>query len=49
MREFIISELVKEVLGPRNGTHERMNGNPRDEYITGILAPYGAEAERNLK
>lgn len=40
-REFMVIELVKEVLGPRNGPHELLplNQDPRDEYITGVLVP----------
>lgn len=47
-RDHILISLVKEVLGPRNGSNEIMpeTQNPRDEYITGVLAPY--EAPRPL-
>jgi len=40
-REIILIALVKEVLGPRNGNNEILpaDQNPRDEFITGILAP----------
>lgn len=40
-REHILIALVKEVLGPRNGHNEILpeSQNPRDEYITGVLAP----------
>jgi len=38
-----VSELVKEVLGPRGGMREVMIGSPLSEYVTGVLAPlYGA-------
>jgi hypothetical protein len=40
-RNYILIDLVKEVLGPRLGPHEVLldTQNPRDEYITGVLAP----------
>ncbi len=40
-RDQILIELVKEVLGPRSGPYEILpdNQDPREEYITGILAP----------
>jgi hypothetical protein len=40
-RDQLVIDLVKEVLGPRNGPHETLpsNQDPRDEYITGVLAP----------
>ena len=42
MRELFVTELVKDLLGPRNGPHEVMNDSPLSEYITGVLAPEGA-------
>ncbi|MBA3531989.1 MAG: helicase [Ardenticatenales bacterium] len=47
-RDHILIDLVKEVLGPRSGNHEILSEaeNPRDEYITGVLAP--AKAPRSL-
>jgi len=39
MREKLVVELVKEVLGPRKGPREILNDNPLNEYITGVLAP----------
>lgn len=40
-RDQMLTALVKEVLGPRHGSHEVLpeNQDPRDEYITGVLAP----------
>jgi hypothetical protein len=40
-RNHIVNALIKEVLGPRDGLHELLpsNQDPRDEYITGVLAP----------
>jgi hypothetical protein len=40
-RDDILAALVKEVLGPRKGANEVLprNQDPRDEYISGILAP----------
>ncbi len=39
MREVFVSELAKEVLGPRGGPHEVLTESPLGEYITGVLAP----------
>jgi Helicase conserved C-terminal domain len=43
-RNYIVSALIKEVLGPRDGSNELLplNQDPRDEYITGVLAPTSA-------
>ncbi|MDY0130426.1 MAG: DNA/RNA helicase, partial [Methanosarcina vacuolata] len=40
MREKYIEELIKEVLGPRNGSEETIIGaDPYTEYITGVIIP----------
>lgn len=39
MREKLVVELVKEVLGPRNGPREVLDSSPLGEYVTGVLAP----------
>lgn len=39
MREIFVTELVKEVLGPRFGIHETLTESPLNEYITGVLTP----------
>ena len=44
MRGILLSELVKDVLGPRNGPYEQMDDTPFSEYITGVLSPRDAEA-----
>src|SRR5678815_520422 len=43
-RDYIVNALIKEVLGPRAGSRELLplNQDPRDEYITGVLAPRSA-------
>ena len=43
MRELFVTELVKEILGPRNGSNEIMECSPLSEYITGVLAPVEGE------
>lgn len=43
MRELFVTELVKEVLGPRNGIEEIVEYSPLYEYITGILSPYSTD------
>ncbi len=42
MRDVLVSDLVESLLGPRGGPEEEMKGNPRTEYITGILSPVGS-------
>ncbi|AGK61346.1 hypothetical protein Asulf_01355 [Archaeoglobus sulfaticallidus PM70-1] len=39
MREVLIEELIKEILGPRNGPEEEMHWNPYKEYLTGVIEP----------
>ena len=40
MREILVSDLVKEILGPRgNGNLDIMENDPYDEFITGMLVP----------
>ena len=39
MREVFVAELVKEVLGPRQGVREVLVDSPLGEYIAGVLAP----------
>ena len=45
LRADLISELVKEVLGPRNGSEEVFEGDPLDEYLTGVLSPISSKRE----
>jgi len=49
MRERIVSELVKEVLGPRFGSEEILEASPLAEYITGILAPVNAGIDKEAE
>ena len=46
MRELLVSDLVRDILGPRNGAHETIHGSPLSEYITGILSPRCYAPER---
>ena len=39
MREVFVTELVKNILGPRDGITELIPTDPLGEYITGVLAP----------
>lgn len=48
MREVFVTELVKEVLGPRYGLHEEMDKSPLSEYITGVLAPIINNSAREI-
>src|SRR5947209_2556127 len=40
-RDYLVIDLVKDVLGPRDGPVEHLpaDRDPRNEYITGVLAP----------
>jgi hypothetical protein len=44
LRSELLAELVREVLGPRNGPFEEMEASPLDEYLTGVLQPAGVRA-----
>jgi len=39
MRELFVSDLIREVLGPREGIDEIIDKSPLNEYVTGVLAP----------
>jgi hypothetical protein len=39
MREYLITELVRNILGPSGGCREVLDISPLDKYITGVLAP----------
>ena len=41
MREIMVSSLIKDLLGPRNGIHEEFDTTyePINEFTTGILSP----------
>ena len=45
MREVLVCDLVKNLLGPRGGPREVLAGKPLSEYITGMLAPAGTETD----
>ena len=40
-RDLMVMELVKDVLGPRDGPREKMTNSPLLEYLTGVLSPLG--------
>lgn len=44
MRERFVTDLVRDLLGPRNGPWEVLSTSPLTEYITGVLAPATARA-----
>ncbi len=56
MRELFVTELIKNVLGPRGGIHEELDNakhKPIVEYVCGILGPIkdldeNEEAETSL-
>lgn len=47
VRDELLTALVREVLGPRDGPHETLPGDhdPRQEYITGVLEPRNARSQ----
>lgn len=50
-RDHLVIDLVKELLGPRNGAYEHLpeTGDPRNEYITGVLSPEVRERIADLE
>ena len=48
MREVLVSDLVRNLLGPRNGPDEVIDGSPVAEYITGVLAPVGPSDDADI-
>ena len=44
-RPWLLSELAKELLGPRKGPHEHFPDDPLQEYLVGALVPVNTEAE----
>lgn len=49
MREKLVVELVKEVLGPREGPYEVLHSSPLNEYLTGVLAPVAGEGATDIE
>jgi len=47
MREKLIEEMIKEVYGPRNGSLEELEGDPRREYVTGVIIPRGCKIKED--
>ncbi len=39
IRDIVLAELVREVLGPREGPREIIESDPLFEYLTGVLSP----------
>ncbi|KQC14078.1 MAG: DNA/RNA helicase [Desulfuromonas sp. SDB] len=39
MREEYITELIREIRGPRFGPNEILTSNPYSEYVTGVIIP----------
>ncbi|MGA2875822.1 MAG: DISARM system helicase DrmA, partial [Nitrososphaerales archaeon] len=44
-----MTELVKQVLGPRRGIREPIEESPLQEYITGVLAPATARKANSIE
>lgn len=45
MREQLVVDLYERLLGPRNGLRERMDRDPLEEYLCGILQPREATVD----
>lgn len=45
IRPTLISEMIKELRGPRFGAEEILSDNPLDEYITGVVVPFKKEKD----
>lgn len=47
IRDELLTALVREILGPRNGRYEILpqDEDPRQEYITGVLEPRNARSQ----
>ncbi|WP_298818807.1 hypothetical protein [Chloroflexus sp.] len=47
VRDELLTALVREVLGPRDGCYETLpaDHDPRQEYITGVLEPRNARTQ----
>ena len=39
MRREIVEDLIKEVIGPRRGGHEKIPFDPWEEYLCGVVIP----------
>src|SRR4051812_38713991 len=46
-RDLLVGALIQELLGPRGGPRETLppEEDPRDEYVTGVLAPHTAVSD----
>ena len=49
MRGLFVTDLAKNLLGPRGGLHETLEhaSSPFSEYVTGMLSPAGHEQREN--
>jgi len=45
LRSELVSEVVRDLLGPRSGVRETLNESPLGEYITGVLQPADLTAQ----
>jgi len=50
-RDYLLAALIKEVLGPHGEPHEVLPNaqDPRNEYITGVLAPRAARERPDIE
>jgi hypothetical protein len=51
MREVFVSDLVKNLLGPRKGIRESLDNQhmPISEFVTGVLAPVDDKQDKNVR
>ena len=47
MRAEIVENLVKEVIGPRKGSAEKISFDPWEEYISGVIIPRSWKSKNN--
>ena len=46
MRNFLISNISKDMMGPLKGPHESHVFKPTERYITGILSPWKTDTNQ---
>jgi hypothetical protein len=46
MRNFLVSNISRDMMGPLKGPHESLVFKPTERYITGILSPWKTDANQ---
>ena len=47
MRTEIVEDLIKEIIGPRNGGLEKVSYDPWQEYLSGVIIPRSWKSKNN--